>query len=259
MNPFSWFFLHILYQPMFNLLVGLYDLIPNMGVVIIFVTIIIRILLFPLYQKQLKAQRSLQNLNPELEAIKVKYKDDKEAQSKAMMEFYKEKKVNPLSSCLPLLIQLPILIALYQVFMSGLQNPDFTLLYSFIKTPESLSPMFFGSINLATTGNWVLAILAGATQMWQTWMMMPKKDTKKKEIVLGADGKPVKKQSTPEELTQAMNRNMMFFMPLLTVWFAFQFPAGLALYWVVTTLFAIAQQAFILKKNKVSYDTPTTA
>ena len=104
----------IIYNPILNLLVGLYNILPihDIGVVIILVTLVIRILLAPFMHKSLKSQKSLTALQPKMNELRDKHKDDREAQAKAMMELYKEHKVNPLSSCLPVIIQLPILIAL---------------------------------------------------------------------------------------------------------------------------------------------------
>src|SRR6185369_17930108 len=121
-------FLHlyndIIYRPILNLLVYLYNVLPghDIGVVIILVTIVIRLILAPFMHKSLKSQKAMNALQPRLTELRDKHKNDKEAQAKAMMELYKEHKVNPLSSCLPLLIQLPILIALYQVLAHSLRG-----------------------------------------------------------------------------------------------------------------------------------------
>ncbi len=108
----------ILYEPLLNLLVVFYNYIPghDLGIAIIALTVVIKLVLFPFSQKGIKAQKALQDIQPKLEVIKKKYAHDKEKQTQAIMNFYKENKVNPFSSCLPLLIQLPILIAVFQVF-----------------------------------------------------------------------------------------------------------------------------------------------
>src|SRR4051812_37319042 len=106
----------VIYRPLLNILVFLHNIIPghDIGVVIILTTILIRLALAPSFHKSLKSQKTMNELQPKLNQVREKYKDDKEGQAKAMMELYKDHKINPLSSCLPLLIQLPILIALYQ-------------------------------------------------------------------------------------------------------------------------------------------------
>ena len=124
----------IFYQPILNLLVWLYDVIPghDIGVAIILLTIIIKLVLLPLSKKSIESQKSLRDLQPKMDEVKKRYPDSKEEQSKAMMVLYKENKINPLSSCLPLLIQLPFLWALYRVFYNGLtKKGSLDLVYSF--------------------------------------------------------------------------------------------------------------------------------
>jgi YidC/Oxa1 family membrane protein insertase len=142
----------IIYRPLLNLLVFFYNIIPghDIGVVIILITIFIRLLLAPSFHKSLKSQKAMNELQPKLNEMREKHKDNKEAQAKAMMDLYKEHKINPLSSCLPLLIQLPILIGLYQVFRVALNSKiDIAvrlqgLLYSFVHLPASINPKFLG-------------------------------------------------------------------------------------------------------------------
>src|SRR3989338_6616349 len=126
------FFNQILVYPLLNLLVFFYNFIPDIGVVIILVTVLVRLALLPSFHKSLKHQKALQDLQPKMNEIKEKHKDDKEQQAKAMMELYKVHKVNPLSSCLPLLLQLPLLIALYQVCIRSLDGSKLNGLYSFV-------------------------------------------------------------------------------------------------------------------------------
>ncbi|MDD3102158.1 MAG: YidC/Oxa1 family membrane protein insertase [Patescibacteria group bacterium] len=144
------FFNTILYQPLLNLLVFFYNVIPghDLGVAIITLTVILKLILFPLSRQSLKSQKALQSLQPKMEEIKKKYPDQKEKQAKMTMELYKENKINPFSSCLPLLIQLPILIAVYQVFNTGLTSTNLPV-YSFIYNPGHLNSFAFGFLNLA--------------------------------------------------------------------------------------------------------------
>ena len=220
-----------IYQPIFNFLIWLHNVIPghDIGIAIIVLTLVTRFLLVPLTLKQIKSQKALQDLQPKMDEIKRKYKDDKEKQSKELMKFYQENKVNPLASCLPLLIQLPILFALYRAFMAGLTAKGFEVLYPFVARPETINPMFLGLVDLSQK-NLTLAILAGATQFIQSKMLMPKKKTK--------------------DMAGMMSKQMTYFMPVMTVFIAMSLPAGLALYWLVTTLFAIGQQYFIMKPKK---------
>lgn len=231
----------ILYQPIFNLLVWLYNIIPghDIGIAIIILTIIIKLVLYPLSLQSIKAQKAMKDLQPKLEELKRKYKDNKEQLSREMMALYKKEKINPASSCLPLLIQLPFFIAVYRVFRSGLTSNSFDLLYSFVHNPGALNPVAFGFIDLSKP-NFYLALLAGAAQFWQAKMMTTKQPPK-----------PVQGQepSKDESLTAAMNKQMLYVMPVITVVIGMSLPGGLALYWFVTTLLMALQQLYFFKKD----------
>src|SRR3972149_8720304 len=136
----------ILYQPLYNALIFLVWLIPghNVGLAIIILTVIIRLILLPSSMKATRQQKRMRDLQPEIQAIQARYKDDKAKQSQEIMAFYRENKINPLGSCLPLLIQLPILIILYYVFIHGLSTERFDLLYDFTPRPEVINTGFLG-------------------------------------------------------------------------------------------------------------------
>lgn len=222
----------ILYQPLFNALIFLVWLIPghNVAWAIIILTIIIRLILVPSSLKAARAQLRMRDLQPEIQKLQAKYKGDKQKQSQALMEFYKVNKIHPLGSCLPLLIQFPILIVLYYVFINGLDTSHFDLLYSFIPRPETINTMFLG-LDLAKPDRWILPVIAGVLQYFQSRQLIP----------------PAK-QGTQD--TQAMiSKQMMYMMPLFTVIIAGQLPAALPLYWIITTIFGIAQQWYAAKKN----------
>lgn len=223
----------ILTKPLLNVLIWLYNVIPgqDIGLAIIALTVLIRLVLVPVFQKSLRSQRELQQLQPQLGALKEKYKDDKQAQTKAIMEFYQQNKVNPFSSCLPLLIQLPILIALYRVMLTGLNGAVTADLYSFVADPGDINTDFFGLVELSKP-NFVFAFLAGAFQFLQSKMMVGKN------------------QAGPatDKTARMMNMQLTYFMPIVTVVIAATLPAGLGLYWIMTTLFAIAQQYYIMRR-----------
>jgi YidC/Oxa1 family membrane protein insertase len=223
----------IIYQPLLNLLIWGYNSLPghDIGIVIIVLTILVRLVLAPAMHKQIKSQHAMTKLQPKLDELKEKHKDNKEAQSRAMMELYKEHNVNPFSSCLPLLIQLPILIALYQVF-SGALNGNLDGIYHFVHNPGSINPNFLHIINLAKP-NIVLALLAGLLQFWQARMLTAGQ---------------TKKATDPT--AKAMQLQTTYLLPLVSVFISWRLPAGLPLYWVVTTLFAIGQQYYIMKKSQ---------
>ncbi|MFH1207686.1 MAG: YidC/Oxa1 family membrane protein insertase [Patescibacteria group bacterium] len=243
-----------LFQPLLNALVLIYKYIPDLGVAIILLTLVIKLILYIPSRSSIRSQKILQDTQPKLQAIQKQYKDNKEELGRQLMRFYKENKVNPFSSCLPLLIQLPILIALYRAFLAVAQTDPSThiLLADQLKhlyeplraifSAHSISPMFLGFVDLAKKGNYILAILAGAAQFWQTKMLMAKQPPK----VPGAKD---------EGMMAGMNKQMMYFMPVLTVIFGLQFPAGLTLYWLFSTLFTVAQQYYIFKRDKVVNNT----
>ena len=228
-----------LYQPLLNLLIFLYNLVPgnDLGVAIILLTFLIKAVLYPFSRQSIKSQKALQELQPKIDALKKQYKDDKEKLAKEMMVLYKNEKVNPLSSCLPLLIQLPFLIAVFQVFQNGLKAESLGLLYPFVTNPGHLNPISFGFLNLSQ-GNIVLAVLTGAAQFWQTKMLSVKRPPK---------GMPGAKD---EDAMAIMNKQMLYFMPIITVVIGASLPAGLVLYWLVMTLLTVLQQQLMFKKHK---------
>jgi len=152
------------------------------------------------------------------------------------MRLYREQKVNPLSSCLPILIQFPFLIAVYQAFRIGLTTNDFSVLYPFVANPGAINHLAFGFVNMSAP-NIALAVLAGVAQFFQTKMMpmaAPKVQT------------PGAKD---ENMLASMNKSMTYFMPVMTVLIGMQLPGGLAFYWFLTTLLTIVQQKLMFKKK----------
>lgn len=250
MNILSFVFNDLLYYPLFNLMVFLYNVIPgqDIGVAIIGVTLITRLVFYPLNTKAIKSQKQLQEIQPLMKEVQNKYKDNKEKQAKELMALYQKHKINPMSGCFPILIQFPILIALYQVFLNGFKDESLKILYPFVANPSHINPMFFGFINLSES-NIILAVIAGGLQYFQTKMLMGKK--KEEEEKRKEDNK---KEKTAEEKTQdfaqSITKQMVYLMPIMTFVFAMTFPSGLALYWATTTLFAIIQQFFIIRKQE---------
>lgn len=219
----------ILFEPFFNALIFFYNFTGgSLGAAVILLTISIRILFFPLFQKSIKSQMAMTKLQPELEKIKKKY-PKKDEQMRRIMEFYKEKKVNPMGGCLPLLIQLPIMIALYQVFLHGFEPQALESLYSFILRPENIDPMFLGFIDLSQK-NFFLAGLAGAAQFWQTKMMTPQKSATDRNS---------------SDFADIMSRQMLYLTPAITVFILISLPSVVGVYWLVTTLISIAQQYLV--------------
>lgn len=208
----------------------------DLGVAIILLTAIIKLILWPLSQKSIKSQKSLQELQPKINELKIKYKDKQQEMGRALMDLYKEHKVNPFSSCLPLLLQLPFFIAVYRVFRDGLSQ-HLDLVYTFVYRPEFINSVFLGFLDLSKP-NVYLAILAGLAQFWQAKMMMAKNN---KNI-------SVKLDSKDDSMAAIMNKQMLYFMPAITIFVGITLPGGLTLYWLVLTLLTILQQ-FLVSKN----------
>ena len=229
----------ILYQPLFNALVLLYEYLPghNFGVAVIVLTLLIKFLFYPLGSQAIRAQKALNELQPKLQEIKEKYKNEKEKQAQATMELYQKAKINPLSGCLPVLIQLPILWALYRVFWMGFQTEQMKYLYGFVSHPGIINPNFLGIINLSQP-NIYLAVLAGILQFVQTKTAAPK--TQKQNI----SGKEAMAQ-----MGRMMQKQMLYIFPLMTVMILWRLPSALGLYWLVTIIFSIIQQYLIFKKQ----------
>jgi YidC/Oxa1 family membrane protein insertase len=237
-------FNEILYRPIFNGLVFLYNIIPghDFGVSIILLTVLIRIILFPLAYYSIKSRQSLAIIQPKLKEIQQKYKT-KEEQSRELMKAYKEHGVNPFSGCLPILIQLPILLALYQVLIKVLKPESLSTLYSFIKNPIEINPLFLGTLDLSVP-NYILAVLAGVSQFFYSKLTMKYSP----QLPQAGD-----KKGAGAGIQKVMGRQMMYFMPILTIFIALRLPAGLALYWFLSTILGLAQDYFLIRRRNWSY------
>lgn len=224
----------ILVSPLFNFLVYIYDVIGDIGIAIIILTLIVKIILFPLTKKSIKSQRELQILQPKIKEIQEKYKKDKQQMTQEMLKMYKKHKVNPLGGCLPILIQLPILLALYQVFRKGFESSSLDFLYSFISNPGIINPFFLNIVNLAET-SLILAIIAAIAQYFQGYFMQAKM-----KLLPVQDGNKA-------DFAQIMQKQMLYMMPIMILVFSLSLPSALPLYWIVNTLFTLGQEIYIKK------------
>jgi YidC/Oxa1 family membrane protein insertase len=241
----------LLVHPIMNLTLFAYSIIHDFGLAVIFVTIAIRLTLYPLYVTQIRSQRAMQEVAPAMEELKKKYGKDRKRFSEEQMKLYKERGVNPAAGCLPLVLQMPLLIALYNSLLQlgcGLGPPPNNLCpglshdmvesfrYAFFNNPIPLD----GALD--TTAHWlpwitkglqhpdpffILPVMAGLVQLIASVMAMPAKQVKS------------------EDTAQRMTQSMAYTFPLMTVVIGAQFPAGLTLYWIATTLFQIVQQYFV--------------
>ncbi len=223
-------------------LLRLYDLtesagVPSFGIAIIIFTIIVRLILFPLSVTSLRSSRRMQLLSPRLKELQKQHKGDRQAMAQAQMELYKVHGVNPLMGCLPQLAQLPVLFALYWAII-GVTRDSANLEMAFLWISDLAQPDVWlpPGIELPFGLPGVFALTAGATQWVVQRMMMNRMTT---------------------DPQQQMIQNVMQFMPIMIVFFAMQFPAGLALYWVVSNIFSVGQQWFIMRDKSLSV--PVTA
>ncbi len=240
-------FFTIIYQPIYNLLIGFYNIFGDFGIAIIILTLIIKAALIPLSRKQIKSQKEMQELQPKIKELQKKYKNDKERLSKETMALYKKHKVNPAAGCLPLIIQMVVFIAMYRVIKDLSENSSLVVhnekLYSFISQPENINGYFLGIMNLAEP-NVALAIITALAQFYQLKMMQTKNEKKEKN-----EEKKEKKGNTPD-FASLMQKQMLIIVPIMTLFIGLRFPSGLALYWLTSTAFMIVQQWYIMHKEK---------
>lgn len=204
------------------------------GVIVIIFTIIVKLILLPLSIKASKAQIQMKSAESDLQLIKEKHKDNKEEIGKKTMEYYKEKGINPFSSLLILLIQIPILIGLYRIFIvSGLPQINTDLLYSFITAPkpEDINMLFLGLIDLSGKSIF-LALVAGITTYFQVVSANP----------------PVSGNSSQNDFAKAMSVQMKYALPVLMAFVAYTVSSAIALYLITSNVFATAQEIYIRKK-----------
>ena len=231
----------VLYQPLFNLLAFLTWLIPghNIGLAIIALTFLIRIALIPSSNKAIRAQKKIKDLNPQIEELKKKY-PDKQEQAKQMMTFYKVNKINPLSSCLPLLIQLPILFIMYYVFRTGLTTDRYDeLLYSFTPHVAMINTKFLWMDLLQSDKLYILPVLAGLMQFIQSRQMVP---------ISTKSDKP------KSDMQDIMQKQMLYILPFTTVLISLSLPSALSLYWVASILITIIQQKIVMNNKGAKAD-----
>ena len=235
----AWNFL--LVHPLVSLLIASYDLVHDFGLAVIAVTVAIRLLLYPLFVIQIRNQRAMQELAPAMAELKTKYGTDKQRLTQEQMKLYKERNYNPAMGCLPLLLQMPLLLAMYSAFQFFVNTPPpdgVTLgnaIWPFLHNPIGAGQNLDLSVRwlpwLVDLGQkdplFILPVLAGATQLISSVMFQP---SVRPKVV---------------DPQQKMMQSMQYYFPLITVFIAQGLPAGLGLYWVTTTIFGIVQQYFV--------------
>lgn len=228
------------YLPLYNILILLINVLPghSVGGAIILLTFLVKLALYPLAGKAIDAQHSMRKLEPELKKIREIHKEDKQKQAKHTMELYQKHQITPLSGCLPLLIQIPIIIGLYWVFFKGLSiKPE--LLYSFVGTPDSLDMQFL-MFDLGKKSIF-LALLAALSQYIQVTISMPKTaDAPKK------DGE----RTLQEDFAKSMQMQMRYVLPVMIGFIAYKSAAAVALYWATSNILGIVQELLMRRRRE---------
>lgn len=242
---FSSIWHNFFFDPVYNGLVFFIDIVPggDVGLAIIFTTIVVKVILLPLSIKAAKTQVIMREIEPKLKELKEKYEDKRE-QAEKMMEVYKEAGINPFASVLLLFLQIPIIIALYLSVYSGggvaLPAINIDLLYSYIPSPETVSMMFLGLLDIAER-SLPLAVLAGVTQFIHAQMSIPKPEPR------DPDAEPDLKA----DFARSMQTQMRYVMPLIIFVVAYTISAAIALYFTVSNIMAILQE-LVVKKHRVN-------
>ena len=259
MNQIGDIFNLVFFGPVVNLLVLVYQglqviHIPGaLGFSIMILTILIRILVWPFMASQIKATKKMADLKPHLDELKIKHKDDKKELASAQMALYKEHGVNPAGGCLPALIQIPVFIALYQSIINilpggggNIGHINSLLYFPQLKLPSTLDPNFFGlnlGIKPSEFGQYsllllLIPLLTGVLTFVQSKMALPK------PVKIYPQDSPKEKQEKEgmEESMGQVQSQMVYMMPLMIGYFAFNFPIGLAIYWNSYTILGIIQQ-----------------
>lgn len=230
-----------IFDPIYNALILVLNIIPggNLGVAVILVTVLVKLLLFPLSRKAVVTQMRMKELDAEMKVIREKYKDNREQQAMEMMDLYRKKGVNPFATLLLVFIQIPIILGLYFVFLrGGLPVVDPDLLYSFVSAPATISMNFLGFIDIGAK-SLLLAFLAGLTQYFQVKYAVTPPPPRK-------EGAPV---DFKEDLARNMHMQMRYVLPIIVFFVAYTISAAIALYWTTSNIFTIAQE--IVVRNKI--------
>ncbi|MDP2788708.1 MAG: YidC/Oxa1 family membrane protein insertase [bacterium] len=226
----------VLYEPLLNALAFLVSIVPggDVGVAVILLTIFVKVVLYPLSQRSIESQAKMNLLAPELNKIKASGAT-KEEQAKQTFELYKKHKTNPFSGCLLVLIQIPIIFALYYVFYKGI-NFENGILYSFIQAPAHMNMNFLGLVDI-TGKSLVLALLAGISQYLQAHFMP-------KPLSSHSQG-----GSFQESFAKSMHIQMKYVFPIIVTFIAYSISGAVALYWITSNIFAVGQQLYASRKK----------
>ncbi len=240
LNMISDLFNSFIYQPLYNGLVLLIDIIPlaDVGLAVVALTILVKLALSPLAYKASIMQHKIRSVNPQMEDIKKKY-TNKQEQTLKILELYKKNKIKPFSNILVLFIQIPIIFGLYFVFYKGgLPDIDASLLYSFVSMPPTVPDMMFlGFFDMAGRSV-VFALLAGVSQFFLTKFTLPAQAPKPENPTI------------KDDLIHSMHLQMKYVLPVIITVIAYTISTAVALYWATSNIFAFVQELLIRKIHK---------
>ena len=259
----------VIVQPIFNLLMGIYSLIPDFGVSIVIFTIIVRFALWPLAKKQLHQAKAMRKMQPELKKLQAKYKNNKQAQSMAMLDLYKKYNIGPFRSIAVLLIQLPILIGVYRVVQIFVMHREelgkFTYdimeqlptVGNLVQHPDQFNQNFLGIMDLTkhavspqgmSIGLLMFAALAAVLQYLLSKQTAPQSDSGKRLRDVLAEAEQGK-EADQAEVNAIVMRTMMKFMPIFLFFIMINLPGALALYMTTSNAVAYVQNKMILRQD----------
>lgn len=237
MGIFLFVYNAIFFQPLFNALVFLTGVVPfhDVGIAVIALTALVRLALFPFTHRSIKTQVKMKQIEPELRKIREEFKNNKEEQARRTMELYRQHGVSPFSGCLMLLVQLPILIALYRVFFSPI-GPDG--LYAFVHLPDQFRAVFLGLVDMGERSI-ILAVISAVSQYVQVKLASPPKQR--------ATGKGGAKDRT-QDFSRMLSFQTTYFLPVFILFVSLKLPAAVTLYWTASNIFAIVHESIVRRK-----------
>jgi YidC/Oxa1 family membrane protein insertase len=228
----------LFFEPLYNTLIALIGVVPggDVGIAVILLTIIVKLVLFPLSKSAVKSQLEMRELQKPMEDLKEKYKDDREKLGLETLELYKKHGINPFAGLFLVLIQLPVILALYWVILnSGLPTINTDILYSFIKIPGTITMEFISFFHISEPHSVVLALLAAISQHFQARFSFPKQPPKPK----------TDKPSFQDDMMRGMSIQVTWVLPIFVFFVSYSLAAVVSLYWFVSNLFAIGQELYI--------------
>lgn len=235
---FSYLYNTYLYYPLYNALIYIIGAIPNhdIGIAVVILTLVVKLILFPLSKKSVITQIKMKQLDPELKALQKQYKGNRQELSQQLMIFYKKNGLNPFSGLFLIILQIPVILALYQVFYSKDLHEGASFLYSFVTFPASINSLFLGIFDLTIAHSITLALLVGISQFIQALLVIPphNKDTHDATDM-------------GQNIAKSMNTQMKYVMPVFVAIIAYSLPSVVSIYWITSNLFAIAQELYFRK------------